>query len=559
MTVRAMLREAPPIRELLARATWDDLHKIATRHSVALGGRRRDLAVERLAAVLERPEQIRAAARILPDATRAVLSLCLLAGSVDDDRAIATALEALTAIRSDLRPTFARIHLMNEVQTLVSLGLVFRDRRRLAVPLEVLETLSPQFAPSTPAQAPHAEPHTFAHVQYRIARLMAALDEQQPIAIPPPSPVSDQAAVYHALLLPPDQAATLGTTIGVAPDDTAFLVTQLEVAGAISAVRGRWQIRADWLETAAGSPHDLLPALIGAWLQPHVASDLPPGSGLAWLSAPDIDAAAQIGQHEQQLRTLCWRWLRWCGEAAWSIADFAATFAALHSSRIVPDSRAITLINTRQRNAPLSIEDAPQAAQIFVQQWIKQLAQIGLIVSDGTAAVLTSAGSWLIHGSVSVPSEPMLRTAGTTDIFVQPLVTNPEVLRLLAIAGTLRTPDGEWTHYELTARGIGRLTKQQVTLADFEQTLRSAGAQFGDELHQQLQAWAARAGRLRVHAPLTVIVTAEDVPLAQVLSVAGLGDAAEVIGPGCALIEAERAEAAVEQLRARGFWPRIVN
>lgn len=559
MTGRALLRDSPSLRELLARATWDDLHRIAARHSVALGGRRRDLAVERLAAVLERPEQLRAAERILPESTRAVFSLLLLLGSVEDERSLSAARDALLAVRSDLEPLLGRAHLANELQTLVSLGLVFRDRRRLAAPLEVLQTIAPQIVPARPSAPPNTPHPSYAEAHYRLERLVALVDQQQPIAIPPPAPASDRATLYQALALPPDHAAALGAAAQIAPGAVAVLLAILEAAGILGTARGHWQRRAEWSAFRELPPRDRLTALSAAWRAPRSISDLVQIGGLGWVCAPDTDGATVIGQYEAQLRTIGWRWLGWCGAHAWTIADFAATLAALHGALLIPDDRAVALVVITNRNAPLTSTDAPRVAQVFVQQWLAQLADLGLVVSDDTAAMLTPPGAWLIHNMALPYTAPAIRSAGSTDIFVQPLSAEPDALRLLAIAGALQPPSGEWAHYTLTAHGIGRLSEQQITIAEFEQALRAADAQLGDELRAQLRAWTTRAGRLHVHQPLTVLVTAEDVPLAQVLSVAGLDDAAEVIGPGCALIEAERAEAAMEQLRARGFWPRIIG
>ncbi|PLS77358.1 MAG: hypothetical protein CYG59_24205, partial [Chloroflexi bacterium] len=89
------------------------------------------------------------------------------------------------------------------------------------------------------------------------------------------------------------------------------------------------------------------------------------------------------------------------------------------------------------------------------------------------------------------------------------------------------------------------------------EALAAAGAVLQPDFQAQLAAWAERAGRIKQHRPLTILLTAEDAPLLQILAAAGAAETAEVLGPGCALLEPDAVEAAVEQLRARGFWPTI--
>lgn len=551
--VRAVLAT----RELLARCTWDDLNRIAARHNVALSGRRRELAVDRLAAVLERPDQIRAAEGIVSPIARGVLGLLLLLQSADDERHLQTIRDALSAARPDLQPLWARAHIGNELQTLVALGLLFRDRRRLNVPREVLDSLTPISTPATLAAPPATAPQSYAQTQYLLEQLVAGIERTEPIAIPPPVPNPERATAYHALALPPEEAATLGAPLGVSSADVALLIGILGAAGASEAVRGRWKISAGWRALREQAPRHLWQTLISAWLKPRIVSDTAATRRFAWLVAPDADGAALIAAHEAQLRSIVWRWIGWCGTGAWSIASLAETLAAVHAPLLVPDDRALAL-TVDGRNAPLDPADAPRVAHMFVQTALTQLARLGLIVHDDQSAMLTPGGAWLLHNAPQTSAGPAISSTSATTLRVHPLLAAPRALSLITLAGTPRAPDGEWARYEWTAHGIGRLLEQHA-IVDVEQALTEAGAELAAPFRAQLHAWAERAGRVRLHHPLTLIVTAPNVPLAQVLNGAGLGDAAEVIGPGCALIEPERVDAALEQLQARGFWPRIIG
>ncbi len=148
----------------------------------------------------------------------------------------------------------------------------------------------------------------------------------------------------------------------------------------------------------------------------------------------------------------------------------------------------------------------------------------------------------------------MLSDSDTT-LRVHPLVAAAGSLRLIDLAGRMLPPDGEVARYEIDSVGFGRLQAHGISIDAFITQLAAAGAELGHGFKANLSQWAARAGRLRLHRPLTVLLTAEDAPLQQILSAAGIADGAEVVGPGCALIEPERVDAAIEQLRARGFWP----
>jgi hypothetical protein len=188
-----------------------------------------------------------------------------------------------------------------------------------------------------------------------------------------------------------------------------------------------------------------------------------------------------------------------------------------------------------------------------------QLGRLGLVTADGTSCALTPTARWLQQGQSLMADQPAIQSIDTHTLLVHPLIVEPGVLRLIQIAGQLLPPRGAYACYSLAADGMVRLLEDGMPIVTFEQALLGAGAQLVPEFQAQLGLWAERAGRLRLHRPLTMIITAEDTPIAQILAAAGIADAAEVLGPGCALIDPEYAELAIEQLRMRGFWPLVVG
>lgn len=552
-------RETPTVRELLTRATWDDLSRIAAHHSVQFAGRRRALAVERLALLLERPEQLRAAYRILPEPTRAVLSLLMLLGSADDERAMTAARDRLLAVRPDIEPLLGRAHLANELQTLTALGLCYRERRRLVVPIEVLETLPLAFVPALPPWDVLAlpAPLPYAALRYTIERLVVALEQTAPAALPPHRP-SERTATYHTLLLSPDSAAELGAQLAIAPADVVWLLALLESLGVVAAARGHWQVQPGWRTLQEEAPRVFLNALLNAWHQPRALSDVMRTGSLIWQCAPDVDAAELVAPHEAYLRGLLWRCLGWCGAGPIDVPQLCAVLAALHGARLVPEEEVFIASAQGGRGASRPVSPETLIAAL-VPQLLRQLAQLGLVVADERVCALTELTGWLLHLAVISDSGPPIQSAGPTTLLVQPLAAEPEVLRLIGIVGQMQSPEGAYARYELGAPGVARLLARGHTIGAFEAALLGAGAQLSPAVRAQLTAWAERAGRVRMHRPLTMIVAAEDTPLAQVLLAAGLASAAEILGPGCALIEPEYAEQALEQLRARGYWPHEIR
>lgn len=554
MSSRPVFRETPTVRELLERATWDDLSRIAAHHSIQFAGRRRGLAVERLAALLERPEQLRAAERIVAEPTRAVLGLLLLLGQADDERTLAQARDQLVAIRPELAVTLGRAHLANELQRLTALGLCFRDRRRFVMPAEVVETLTPVIRPALPVDALQSDAVSYAALRYAIERLVTAIAEHPPVALPPHVP-TDRVAPYHTLLLLPDSAATLGASLDLSAADVVLLVAVLEAAGVLAAVRGRWQVQARWQTLRFEPPRTLLEAVVAAWLHPRALSDVQRTGALIWMCAPEADAAALVAQHEARLRALLWRWLNWCGQEPIDGASLSATLAALHGGGLVLNDD-IWLSATRAARA--EVDDPQAVAQALVPQWLAQLARLGLVITDAERSAWTPTAAWWLYEHTP-DNDSAIRSRGRTALLVHPLAAPPDVLQVISRAGRMEPPQDDLLRYELTAQGMAELAAFGNSPADLEQVLLQAGAQLGSDLREQLAHWSERAGRLRLHRPLTMLVTAEDTPLAQVLAAAGLSEAAEVIGPGCALVDPEAVEPALEQLRARGYWPQVIR
>jgi hypothetical protein len=240
------------------------------------------------------------------------------------------------------------------------------------------------------------------------------------------------------------------------------------------------------------------------------------------------------------------------------VAQLCEVVAALHGDRLLPDAD-VWIVNAGAARGTTGAV-APQALMLaLMPQLLHQLALLGLVAADSRRAALTPLVDWLLHATPLPAAEPPIQSADGTTLLVQPLTAEPELLRLTGIAGQMLPPEGEYARYELVASGVARLLARGHTIAAFEGALLSAGAQLSPALRAQLAAWSERAGRVRLHRPLTMIVTAEDTPLPQVLTAAGLANAAEILGPGCALIEPEYVEQALDQLRARGYWPHEVR
>jgi hypothetical protein len=561
MSARPSFREAPTVRDLLNRSTWEELDRIAGRYGVQFAGRRRAMAVERLALLLERPDQLRAAYKILPEPTRALLGLLLLLGSSDDERSLALARDRLVAARPELEPLLARVHIPNEVQTLVSLGLCFRDRRRLLVPVEALNALPCAISPSMPAREPEAPIHEYAALRYALESLIAAIEHSRPVAITPYRISSERPAAYQPLLLPHEAASELGHQSKLPPGDLTLLLSLLQAIGAIGPGRGRWQVLPEWSALASQAPRSLLAALLDAWQRPRVVSDLSGTREFVWICAPEVDGATVVAQHEATIRVIVWRWLLWCEPQPFDIELFARTLAALHAPlfQFGEDSPIWIGRIGAGRNLPIDESTLPTVVLALIRQSLHQLARLGLVLVDGVSCTLTPTARWLHSGQVPSLELPALFSDNGSTLLVNPLAVDPELIRLLGTAGQMLSPQGRHSRYLLAADGMVRLLKAGVPIAAFEEVLERSGAQVTAAFRSQLALWAERAGRLRLHYPLTMILTAEDTPIAQILAAAGVAGAAEVLGPGCALIDPDYLDLAVEQLRTRGFWPLVVG
>ena len=561
MSARPTFRETPTVRELLTRSTWDELDRIAGRYGVQFAGRRRALAVERLAVVLERPDQLRAAYKILPEPTRAVLGLLLLMGSAEDERMLLLARDRLMAIRPELEPLLGRIHLPNEVQTLVSLGLCFRDRRRLVVPLEALNALTCALAPSQPSAAPSEQPHEYAALDYTLTALVAAIEQARPVAIPPYRVSAERAAAYQPLLLTHEAANELSRQLKLPVPDFTLLLSLLHTLDALGVGRGRWQVQPECRALLALPPRELLLALLDAWQRPRTVSDLGATREFVWMCGPDVDGATVVAQHESKLRAIIWRWLFWCDQEAVDVALLAQTLVALQPTlfHVTQDSAFWIARIGVGRNLPIDEATLPDVALAVARQVLYQLARLGLVLTDGASCALTPTARWLQQDRPLAVEQSPLQSIDTYTLLAHPLLIEADALRLIRLAGQLLPPQGAYARYVLAADGMVRLLEEGTPIVAFEGALLRVGAQLTPAFQAQLQLWAERAGRLRLHRPLTMIITAEDTPIAQVLAAAGIAAAAEVLGPGCALIEPEYAELAVEQLRGRGFWPVVVG
>ncbi|HEX6288929.1 MAG TPA: hypothetical protein VFZ66_07050 [Herpetosiphonaceae bacterium] len=560
MSTRPSFREAPAVRDLLNRSTWDELDRIAARYGVQFAGRRRALAIERLALVLERPDQLRAAYKILPEPTRAVLGLMLLLGGVEDERALSQARDRLVAARPELESLLMRVHIPNEMQTLASLGLCFRDRRRLVVPSEALSALPCQIAPARPGEPPHTQPSEYARLRYTLETLIAAIEQARPVAIPSHRASQDRAMPYQPLLLTHEAASELSRRINLPVAELLLLLSLLHAMGAVGVARGRWQVQPEWSTLRNQSPRELLTALIDAWQRPRPISDLSWTREFIWTCGPDVDGATVVGQHEANVRSTLWRWLLWCDQQPFGIASLAQTLAALHTPLFrLGDDNAIWIARTTGRSVPVEESALPEVALTIVRQLLHQLGRLGLVAADETSCERTPIAAWL-HSETPLPDAVApVQSVDATTLLVHPLLVDPRLMRLIEAAGQMLPPHGAHARYALAADGMVRLLEDDVPVAEFERALLQAGAQLTPPFQAQLALWAERAGRLRLHRPLTMIVTAEETPIAQVLAAAGVADAAEVLGPGCALVEPEHVEVALEQLRARGFWPLVVG
>ncbi len=554
MSVRLPLREPPSVRELLTRATWAELDRIAARYAVAFSGRRRELAVERLAALLERADQLQAAERLLPDSTRAVLGLLMLLGVVDDERALMGARDRLVAARPELVTVLGRVHLPNEVQTLASLGLCFVDRRRLIVPAEVLRGLTCGL-PVARESGELAKLHcSYAELAYLLNALLAVLEEEALVAVQGQRAAVDRSSFYQPLLLTPDVAAQIGSRLHVPAGEVVLLLALLESLGAVASVRGRWQVLQNWPVLSEHPPYELLSRLITAWQQPRALTDLGRTRDFMWRCAPATDCAAQIAQHEASLRALLWRWLGW-STGAIEVESLCQTFAALHPQLLQTGDERGAWITTHERGRTGTSPDPLAVARASVRQLLQQLDRLGLVVLDETSCGLSPVGVVLAGGKRAPHGSPRIVSDGDTQLRVEPLRAPPRTLRLIEAAGRMLPPEGEAARYEIEPVGLSRLQAQGVSVETFMTELMAGGGELTAEFRATLGQWAARAGRVRLHRPITVLLTAEDAPLQQILAAAGVTDGAEIVGPGCALIEPERVESALEQLRARGFWP----
>lgn len=561
MSARPSFREAPNVRDLLARSTWEELDRIAARYGVQFAGRRRALAVERLSLVLERPDQLRAAYKILPEPTRAVLGLLLLLGSVEEERGLGLARDRLLAIRPELEPLLARLHIPNEVQMLISLGLCFRDRRRLVVPVEALNALPCVIPPSLPGPAPDARPQEYAALRYSLETLTAALEQLRPVAITPYRTSTDRAAVYQPLLLPHEAASELSRQLNLPAFDLTLLLSLLHTLGGVSPARGRWQVQPEWSALCKQAPRSMLAALLDAWQRPRPVSDLSATREFVWICAPEVDGVTVVAQHEATIRAIVWRWLLWSDQQPLDVELLARTLTALHAPlfQFSEDSPFWIGRVGAARNLPLDESTLPTVALALIRQSLHQLARLGLVAVDDRSCALTPTARWLHSGQPLLVEPPAVYSDGATTLLVHPLAVAPDLIQLVSTAGQMLPPRGEHSCYLLAADGMVRLLEENVPIVEFEQALLRSGADLTPAFRSQLALWAERAGRLRLHHPLTLIVTAEDTPIAQILAAAGVADAAEVLGAGCALIEPEYVELAVEQLRARGFWPLVVG
>ncbi|MDP9311911.1 MAG: hypothetical protein M3R24_13680 [Chloroflexota bacterium] len=559
MSGRAAQRDAPTLRELLSRATWAELDRIAARYGIAFNGRRRELAVDRLASLLERPDQLQTAGRMLPPSTRTVLGLLMVLGSAEDEQALVAARERLLKVRPDLQGMLGRAHLPNEVQLLLSLGLCLHERRRLVVPAEVLRALPIPIPIALPGAAVEVPPQSYASLAYKLNLLLTLLGETAPVAVQTQRVALDRVTVYQPLLLTVDVAAELGQRLGVPGSEVVLLLALLEAIGAVAPVHGRWQVQAGWETLSSHPPLELLRSLVEAWQQPRILSDLSRTGEFVWRCGPESEGGNSIAQHEAMVRALLWRWLSGSGTEPLDVASLGAALAALHPRLFQSIDERETWITGAERGrvGSATTNDPGAVAQAVLRQLLQQLAVLGLIVWDTHSCRLTPLAVGMLMGQDFSQTPPRLESVGAAVVRVQPLTVSPSLLVLLSTAGRMLPPEGEYARYEIEPRGLVRLQERSIPVSGLVEAVAAAGAVLQPDFQTQLAAWAERAGRIKQHRPLTILLTAEDAPLLQILAAAGAAETAEVLGPGCALLEPDAVEAAVEQLRARGFWPTI--
>ena len=555
MNTRTVLREPPTVRDLLSRTSWEELDRIASRYGVQVGGRRRTLAVERLAPVLERPQQLEAAFGVLSSGARAVLGLLMLLGGGEDERALVVASDRLLAVRPDLNTALGRINIGNELQTLLALGLCFRDRRRFVVPVEVLRTLPCSIAPATPAASPGALGRSYADLRYTLEQLAAAIADLVPPALHGQRTSEERATSYQPTFLPTEALAAISAHCKVTSSDVLLLLSLLEQLGAVAVTRSRWQLQAEWSALRNQPPLVVRQALLEAWLQPRMLNDLARTGEFVWICEPDVQAGSLIGQYEASLRTLVWRWLRWSEAPAIDLHVLADTLWALHSDILLGDDGHGIWIGRTQasRGTMLDERDGPALARALVRQLTQQLATLGLVVTDDKICALTTPDR-STRNAVITDSDRPIRSVDAQTIVVDPYRVDQGTWGLINQAARMLPPQEELLCFRFEAQGMVKLLEQGTTATMVEQALLDAGAQLTPEFRAQLATWAHRAGRTQLHGPLTLIVTSDDTPLEQVFAVLGFVDV-EILGPGCALIEAEHAATVVEQLQKRGYWP----
>lgn len=547
MSQRLHTPETPPARELLARAAWADLDRLAARHGIVLAGRRRDLALERLQTIYAQPERLRAAAGVLSEHGRALLHLLLLLGSVEDERELAAARERWLAVAPDAALQSA--HLGSELATLQALGLLIADRRRMVVPAEVLAALPLELPP--PVALPSATPRSYATLRLILERLMTALATQAAAGATPPRRF-ERLMAYRPRAMPADAAATLAGQLGLDADELLWWLPLLEVLGVATLLRGRWQVGEAWSSLQLQPPRVLLATLLDAWLRPRPTSDLS-GSACVWVGTPEVEVAELVAGHEARLRAIIWRWLRDARHGALARETLITALLALHPW-LAPPPDAPAWIALEQ-GALTEAAPARMVAEALIDAATRQLSWLGLLVADDQSLALTPLARWLEGAELPARDTPAVHGDAAALLLVDPLRVDAELLALIQQAAELEDAVGERLRYRLTPLGLARLQAAGHPLAAFEARLRAAQTRLEPAFAARLADWVARAGRLRLHAPLSVLLTGEDVPLAGVLQAAGLSERARLLGPGCALIEPESVAAAVEQLRQRGFWP----
>ena len=470
MSQRLPLLESLPARELLARTSWAELNRLAGRYGVSLSGRRRDLAVERLSAIFEQPERLRAAAGLLSDAGRAVLRLILLLGAVEDDRDLAAARDRLLAVWPD--SNLARAQLAGETQTLLALGLVFADRRRLVVPAEVLAAL-PLDLPAADAP-PNDVPRSFATLRAALERLMAAIAETAPPAATMQR-VAERLTAYRPHVLPPDAAAVLARQAAIDAGELPLLLSLLEALDAAVATRGRWQVGPGWDALRRQAPRDIMRSLLEAWLQPRTWTDLASSESVRWMCAPGVEGASVIALHESRLRSIIWRWLRGAASLDIDIKQFIDLAVALHPDRLTAQTSEVWIVAEDQGWAQAASSDL--VAQWLIPFLLAQLRSLGLVVADNHSFALTPLTHWLDGAPLPMSHEPAIRSDGADSLLVDPLRAAAGSHEVLQLAGEIAGADGSYLRYRLTAAGVARLLEHGISLDAFRQQEQRADAE----------------------------------------------------------------------------------